>query len=238
MKLKKKMYYYFLLIIILGIILSHSALFIITGSLDESVKSLNYIYLFLIGLIYAILFLSVIDYYIFYRLKNIIKGISFIKKNNYICKKEIIDTAFGDEISDLTKEINLMVSHIEQQEKELKKKEKRYESLIEDNEVLIKRFEKNGEIVSLNDSCAKIYGEKKEEMMGKNIYKIIQETGIPDDQIKKCISSLNPSQPVFYSFCNLPNSNENKIALWINRGIFDNLGTLEECQSIGIELKD
>lgn len=106
-------------------------------------------------------------------IKQLIKGTKIIRDGNLDYKLSITT---HDEIQSLIDNFNQLVMEWKQKqmlEKEIRKSEKLFSSLTQTATDAILEIDGNGIVKIWNDSAARIFGFKKEEILGKNIFNSI-----------------------------------------------------------------
>lgn len=106
-------------------------------------------------------------------IKQLIKGTKIIKEGNLDYKLNI---KTQDEIQDLIDNFNQLVMEWKQKqilEKEVRKSEKLFSSLTQTATDAILEIDGNGVAKVWNDSATRIFGFKKEEILGKNIFELL-----------------------------------------------------------------
>ncbi len=239
MKLRKKMYFAFSIILAIGTLLSHSVITSKMIQISDSDAILLNGYLMTIAVVYLGLVLSLLEYYVFYRLKFINKRLKDIQSGDYTSKKRLVDMSENDEISEMAHQINKVIEDAENQKEELDKKSILYDSIVEDTPLLVQRFLPDGTITFVNDSYINIYGKEKGELIGKNIFNHVDSVGGNSNMLKKNLMSLSPcrpSAPCFYDTPIVLSGSLPKWAMWNNRAIFNKTGAIQEYQMVGMDI--
>ncbi|MBM4241491.1 MAG: PAS domain S-box protein [Euryarchaeota archaeon] len=119
-------------------------------------------------------------------------------------------------------------------EKELKKSEKLYRSVVEDQTEFICRFTPEGVLTFANDAYFNYFGKG---VIGKSFMFFSPEKD--QESVKKHIESFNPQNPV--------NTFENQVKMtngdikwfeWVNKAIFDDQSQVIEFQSVGRDITE
>lgn len=122
-------------------------------------------------------------------------------------------------------------------EEALRKSEKRYRAVVEDQTELIVRCLPDYTRTFVNDAYCRYFNKTKEELLGKSYFPFM-----PKNEIKMVIEktqSMTPENPVISYEHRLKLSNgEFRWQHWIKRGIFDKNGKLVETQSIGRDITE
>ncbi|MEW6586238.1 MAG: PAS domain S-box protein, partial [Nitrospirota bacterium] len=119
----------------------------------------------------------------------------------------------------------------------LRRSEKKYRSIVEDQTELICRFLPDGTLTFVNEVYCRYFGKKPEELIGRSFMPLVQE----EDRrmVIERYRSLTPENPAVAS--------EHRVILsdgrmrwhqWTDRAIFDEDGTLLEIQSVGQDITD
>lgn len=119
----------------------------------------------------------------------------------------------------------------------LRRSEQRYRAIVEDQTELICRCWPDGKLNFVNETYTKYFGKTRNQLKGKRYFPYIQK----EDQrtINKCVSSLNPENPVTTceQMVTLPHENVRWIG-WRNRALFDDNGKMIEILSVGRDITD
>lgn len=122
-------------------------------------------------------------------------------------------------------------------EEALKESERQYRSVVEDQTELICRFLKNGIHVFVNEAYCRYFGKKREEIIGHRFRPAIP----PEDRpaVDRVFRSLSPDHPVasIDHRIVMPDGQE-RWQRWVDRGIFDDSGTIIEYQSVGRDITE
>lgn len=231
MKLKRKMYHASILVLML---IGLTLLPLIKDCEQKYVYA--YIGFFIVTSI-ALIF-AMLEYYVFYRLRFIDIRLDEILKGE--TKKRIVDTSKNDEISNISKNINIALDALEESKNELKKKNQMYDSIFEDTPLLVLRFLEDGTITYVNDSYCRAYGENKNSFIGKNFFKHIDRTGGNIETVRKNFKSLSPKRPASSYFYDTPvviDGSSPRWIMWSNRAFFnESNGRVQEYQSVGMDI--
>jgi PAS domain S-box-containing protein len=129
------------------------------------------------------------------------------------------------------------ITERKQAEDELKKSEKRYRAIVEDQTELICRFSPEATLTFVNDAYCRYFGKTKEELLGFNFFDLIPA----EDQqaVREHFSSLSPEKPlVTYEHRVITPAGEKRWQHWTDRAIFDEQDRLIEYQSVGHDITD
>lgn len=163
------------------------------------------LYVVALGVIYLILTISVLEYFVLYRIRHVDESLEEAKSSDYNHVKEVLDLQKNDEIGRISSTINDVMERFVDKTNQLKQTKDMYASVVNDAPLLVCRFLPNGTITFVNESYAEAYGKTKEEMIGANLFKIIEESGGKSDAVKRSVRSLRPSKKSNTSFNDLPN---------------------------------
>lgn len=158
---------------------------------EEVMASIDNLKILLIVLILVVTFVSLAVGYLTARqflkpIKQLIKGTQIIRSGNLDYKLEI---ATHDEIQDLITNFNQLVVEWKQKqllEKEVRKSEKLFSSLAQTATDAILETDDKGIAMVWNDAATRIFGFKKEEVLGKNALSLIvppKYRGIAEKQL-------------------------------------------------------
>jgi PAS domain S-box-containing protein len=127
------------------------------------------------------------------------------------------------------------VSREKEIEEELKKSERRYRAIVQDQAELICRFLPDGTLTFFNDAYCRYFGRKQAELISRSFMTLIPEED--RDMVHKQFNSLTYDNPV--ATCEhrviLP-SGEISWMSWSDQAIFDDQNRLMEFQSVGRDI--
>src|SRR4030042_159307 len=120
-------------------------------------------------------------------------------------------------------------------EEALQESEKRYRTVVQDQTEIICRFDPDGRYVFVNDVYCRFFGKSKDELVGHKWF----PDAYPKDleMIQEKLKTMSPDNPVIlienrvYS-----GGNDLHWMQFINRGFYDQQGTLLEIQSVGRDI--
>ena len=122
-------------------------------------------------------------------------------------------------------------------QKALVKNEKRYRSIVEDQTQAIVRYKPDGILVFVNDSFCKLQNKKREELIGRSIFSIIDPSDL--NRVRQKIKSLNKRTRVKTDEHKVIRSDNNiRWYRWTDRAIFDEQGNIAEYQSEGVDITE
>jgi PAS domain S-box-containing protein len=128
---------------------------------------------------------------------------------------------------DITKQIRF--------EESLLISEARYRAIVQDQTDVICRCRPEGDITFINESLSRFTGISYGDLQGQNILSYIFPEDIP--LAKEKITHLTPAQPTISLELRLKDKQGNyRWFQWNTRGIYDNTGTIIECQSVGRDI--
>ncbi len=129
------------------------------------------------------------------------------------------------------------ISERRKMEETLRKSERFYRTLIEDQTDLICRFRPDGTLTFVNDAYCRYFGKTCQELIGKTFTPLIPE----EDQevVHQKFSSLSRKQPLTsYEHRVILPGGEVRWQRWTDRAIFDQSGRLFEFQSVGQDITE
>jgi len=120
-------------------------------------------------------------------------------------------------------------------EESLRLSEARYRAIVQDQTDVICRWRPEGDITFINESLRRNIGIADNALQNENILSHIFHEDIP--LIKEQVSQLTPDQPTASLDLRLiDNQGKYRWYQWNIRGIYDNVGKLAECQSVGRDI--
>lgn len=236
MKLRRKFYYTLLAALLAGGIAFHKTAVLFIENLP-SIFDVN-LYVLLLGIVYFLITAGMVEYFILYRLVHIEKTLSQTKLSEYEDNEKIFDSCSDDEIGKIAERINEMLEKYRKKNAQVRKKDEMYASVVNDAPVLVCRFLPDGTITFANRSYADVYGKDRKELVGKNIFHLIEESGHETKSLKRSLGFLRPENQTDICFYEVPSRESPYSAwiMWVNRAFLDKYGSVIEYQSIGIDL--
>ncbi len=118
----------------------------------------------IIGLIFGLAILILLEKAVLSRLSRLGLSISNISSSGNLSDRVLIDGT--DELSDLSRNINRMLLKLEQSQCELLKSEERYRAIVEDQTELICRFLPDGTLTFANSAYCRYFSKNIEDLIG------------------------------------------------------------------------
>ncbi|MCX5855898.1 MAG: PAS domain S-box protein, partial [Deltaproteobacteria bacterium] len=135
-------------------------------------------------------------------------------------------TIIGEDITEQIRfEESLMIS------------ESRYRAIVQDQTDFICRWRPGGDITFINETLSRFGGISCSAIQEQSIFSFVS----PEDHplVKEKIAQLTPGNPTISSELRLRDRNGSYCwHLWSTRGIYDDTGTLVECQSVGRDISE
>ncbi|MDY7007678.1 MAG: PAS domain S-box protein [Cyanobacteriota bacterium] len=140
------------------------------------------------------------------------------------------------ELEKANQELHKQIAERQRIETELRKSEKRYRELVEDQTEFIARLQVDGTLLFVNDAYCRYFHKQKAELIGQ----VFQPMIFPPDleKIESLLQSLTPENPVGEVEHRVIVAEEIRWMQWVNRGIYDTQGKLIEIQSVGRDISD
>jgi PAS domain S-box-containing protein len=130
---------------------------------------------------------------------------------------------------DVTKQIRF--------EESLMVSEARYRAIVQDQTDFICRWRPDGSVTYINEPLCRFLGISCKEACGKSIFSAVSAEDAA--VIVEKISNISPDRPTGVMELKVMNADGvYRWHAWSNRGIFDNAGTLVECQSVGQDITE
>jgi len=130
---------------------------------------------------------------------------------------------------DVTKQIRF--------EESLMVSEARYRAIVQDQTDFICRWCPDGSVTFINEPLGRFLGISCKDACGKSIFSYISPEDTPG--IIQKIANISPDHPTGAAELRVMNAEGlYRWHAWSNRGIFDNAGTLVECQSVGQDITE
>lgn len=128
------------------------------------------------------------------------------------------------------------ITENKEQFNELKKSEERYLELIESQNALIVRIDKDGKLTLVNDSYCKEFGKKREDIIGTDFAPKIHPDDIEETKETMKILMAPPYRSRMKQRAWTPSGW--KWISWEDQVIFDKMGQLNEIQAIGYDITE
>ncbi len=115
--------------------------------------------------------------------------------------------------------------------------EQRYKALVSSHADLVSRYLPDGTLIFVSPSYLQFFGRSEEDLLGSCILDLVQP--VFRDGVSKRLASLTLSNPVVRGENTVFTSQGDlRTVEWVTNGIFDEAGTLVECQSVGRDVTD
>ncbi|MEH1969484.1 PAS domain S-box protein [Nostoc sp.] len=114
--------------------------------------------------------------------------------------------------------------------------EARYRTILEDQTELIARTLPDGTFTFVNEAFCRFFGLKQEEIIAQHYKPVVFEED--RERVFSLINSISLENPVVTIENRVIACQGVRWTQWINRGIFDDQGTLVELQSVGRDITD
>ncbi len=119
----------------------------------------------------------------------------------------------------------------------LKDSEESYRALVETMPALICRFLPDGTLSFVNSAYCQYFEKNREELIGKNFFQFIPQK--EQSTVKQHFESLTREKPVVsYEHLVLAPDGKLRWQTWTDHAIFDDDGTLQQYQSIGLDITE
>jgi len=119
----------------------------------------------------------------------------------------------------------------------LKDSEESYRALVETMPALICRFLPDGTLSFVNKAYCQYFEKTREELIGKNFFQFIPQK--EQSTVKQHFESLTREKPVVsYEHLVLAPDGNLRLQTWTDHAIFDDDGTLQQYQSIGLDITE
>jgi PAS domain S-box-containing protein len=142
-----------------------------------------------------------------------------------------------DELSNLARAINIMLSRIEEVQQGLQKSEARYRGIVNDQTQMICRWLPDGTVTYANEVLCAYVKKPCTEIVGTSFTPTIPEGDV--HTLKSGVATLTPGNPArTFSFRVTTGSGDLRWQRWTLRGIFDEEGRLLEYQGVGEDITD
>lgn len=220
MNLRRKVYTWY------AITMIASMIFIYALKVPVTLSTLVFVYMaVLLSVLPVVLFL---EYGIFLRIKRVHRT---VKRPTDDVKKD-----YGhDELSEIADFVNEIIKEKFNLSEQLQTSKARVENVLDDAPVLIQRFDKDGNMIYINNTYANHFEifNREEFVKTQNIFEFLVSKGY-DFDLKKDLSALtarNPRSENIYK-----RRTERGYMMWVNKAVFDEFGNIIEYQTIGIDI--
>jgi PAS domain S-box-containing protein len=236
MALRRKMYYALIVALAVGGVVFHKTAMAIIENFPALFGVNSYV--FALGLVYLVLTISVVEYFVLYRLRHVDERLEEAKNEGFDHFRKVFDAGQDDEIGRISSTINDVLSKCETKGAELRRSNEMYSSIVNDAPLLVCRFTPDGTITFVNDAFAKKYSKDKKELIGANLFKLVESVGGEAKNIKRSLTKIRPGRESDTTFYDTPVVTEPfpKWMMWVNRGFFDRHGKTIEFQSVGVDV--
>lgn len=124
-----------------------------------------------------------------------------------------------------------------QAEEALRKSERRYRAIVEDQTELVTRFLPDGTITFVNEANCRYFGKSQEDLVGRSFLPVIPEED--RERVQRQIFSLTPENPIV-TLEHRVFRPDGQVAWqqWTNRALFDEDGRVREYQAVGRDITE
>ena len=152
--------------------------------------------------------------------------------------------ALGIQVAERTAELVLtnqqlkaQIKEREQAERELRKSEERYRTVVEDMPAMICRFLPDGILTFVNSTYCDYFNKKNEALIGQNFFQFIPEED--QEKVRNHFNSLSQTDPMItYEHQVIAPDGNIRWQQWTDRAIFDEQDRLIEYQSVGRDITE
>lgn len=124
-----------------------------------------------------------------------------------------------------------------QAEKELRKSEERYRTVVQDMPAMICRFLPDGILTFVNSTYCDYFDKKNDALIGQNFFQFIPEED--QEKVRNHFNSLNQIDPMItYEHQVIAPDGNIRWQQWTDRAIFDERDRLIEYQSVGRDITE
>lgn len=135
----------------------------------------------------------------------------------------------------LMKPYDFLFGNLKRQEESLKKNERMFRAVVEDQTELICRFFPDGTLTFVNDAYCRYYGKSREALLGKPYFGNVPEDVAEKDKIH--LRELDQNNPVGqYEHRAVDKNGWHRWQHWTTRAIFDEKNKVIEFQSVGRDI--
>jgi PAS domain S-box-containing protein len=114
--------------------------------------------------------------------------------------------------------------------------EARYRAILEDQTELIARCQPDGTLTFVNEAFCRYFGLTREKLIGYHYEPVIFEQD--REHVAGLIDSISAENPVVTIENRVISQGQVRWTQWINRGIFDDAGSIVELQAVGRDITD
>ena len=143
-----------------------------------------------------------------------------------------------NELSQVVDAINIMKIDLHRKIGSLKKSEKRYRTLIENAPIVILHLSPTGDILDLNPEAEKLYGRKRQQIVGQNFIDNYLPEEVQDEvylDIKKVLKGM-PTRGFENQFIN--GKGDKHLMLWDVVRLLDDQNTVTGIIAIGLDITE
>lgn len=119
----------------------------------------------------------------------------------------------------------------------LRRSEERYREVVEAQTELVNRSLPDGTLTFVNEACARYFGRRPEEMIGKSFLPWVPAE--EHERLAKYFAQFSPENPIGTMENRAARADgETRWQQWSNRALFDEAGALVEFQSVGRDITE
>ncbi|MGA9140817.1 MAG: CHASE4 domain-containing protein [Methanocella sp.] len=187
-----------------------------------------------VGVVIAALAIVLLEKIVLSRLSYLDRAVTTISASNDLSAR--IRVTGKDELSNLSKAINNMLSSMDQSSHKLHESENRYHAIVEDQSELICRFRPDGTVAFANEAYRRYFDADAGSMPGKSFIQSLPP--VTRQGAEELLLSLNSTEPARILECLFEVNGTKRWLQWNIRAIFDREGRVTEFQAVGRDITE
>ncbi|OPY30377.1 MAG: nitrate/nitrite sensor protein NarQ [Methanocella sp. PtaU1.Bin125] len=187
-----------------------------------------------VGVLIAALAIVLLEKIVLSRISRLDREVKMISASNDLSAR--VAVAGQDELSNLAKAINHMLSSLEQSGQKLYQSENRYHAIVEDQSELICRFRPDGAIVFANEAYCRYFAAGQPSAPEKCFIQSLPP--VTREGAEGLLQSLNAREPARILECLFEVNGEQRWLQWNIRAICDREGRVTEFQAVGRDVTE
>lgn len=187
-----------------------------------------------VGMVIAALAIVLLEKVVLSRLSYLDRAVTKISASNDLSARVVV--AGKDELSNLSKAINNMLSSLDQSNHKLHESEGRYHAIVEDQSELICRFSPDGTLAFANEAYSRYFDSEGRSVPGKSFIQSLPPVTMQGAE--ELLQSLNATEPARILECVFEINGKTRWLQWNIRAIFDRQGQVAEFQAVGRDVTE
>jgi PAS domain S-box-containing protein len=187
-----------------------------------------------VGMVIAALAIVLLEKIVLSRLSYLDRAVTTISASNDLSAR--VTVTGKDELSNLSKAINNMLSSLDHSNHKLHESENRYHAIVEDQSELICRFRPDGTVAFANEAYRRYFDTDGNSAPGRSFIQSLPP--VTRQGAEDLLRSLNATEPARILECLFEVNGTKRWLQWNIRAIFGRDGQVSEFQAVGRDVTE